>query len=224
MVYNSFMTVNILTLFPGFFEGPLQTSILGKAINRGLVKVNLINIRDFATDKHKTTDDRPFGGGPGMIMKVEPIDRALESLGVKKGQVGKLILLLSARGKQFNQAWAKQLAKLNELTLICGHYGDVDQRVADYLVDGEVSIGEFILTGGEPGALVIVDAVTRLLPGVLGNESSLEGETHSQPGLVAPPAYTRPANYKGWQVPEVLLSGDHKKIEEFRKKHSSLCQ
>ncbi len=211
------MNINILTLFPDFFEGALGTSILSKAIAKGKVKINLVNIRDFAVDKHKTTDDRPFGGGPGMIMKVEPIDKALESLGVQKGQKDKLILLLSAKGKQFNQQWANQLATLDELTLICGHYGDVDQRVADYLVDGEISIGEFILTGGEPGALVIVDAVTRLLSGVLGNESSLKGETHSEPGLVAPPAYTRPANYKGWQVPEVLLSGNHKEIEEFRK-------
>ena len=210
------MTVNILTLFPGFFEGPLQTSILGKAIDRGLVKVNLVNIRDFAADKHKATDDRPFGGGPGMIMKVEPIDKALESLGVKKGQAGKLILLLSARGKQFNQQWAKRLATLDEITLICGHYGDVDQRVADYLVDDQVSIGEFILTGGEPGALVIVDAVSRLVPGVLGNESSLEGETHSEKGLVSSPAYTRPSEYKGWKVPKLLLSGNHQKIKEWK--------
>ena len=181
-----------------------------------MINLNLVNIRDFATDKHRTTDDRPFGGGPGMIMKVGPIDRALESLGLVKGQPSKRILLLSARGKQFSQRWAKELVKLDELTLICGHYGDVDQRVADHLVDGEISIGEFILTGGEPGALVIVDAVSRLIPGVLGNESSLKRETHSEKGLVSVPAYTRPAEYKGWKVPEVLLSGDHQKIKEWK--------
>ena len=210
------MTINILTLFPEFFHSGLKTSIIGKAIDKGLFSVNLVNIRDFATDKHKTTDDRPFGGGPGMVLKIEPIDKALETLGVKKGQAGKLILLLSARGKQFNQAMAKDLSKLDELTLICGHYGDVDGRVATHLVDGQVSLGEFVLTGGEPAALVMVDAVGRLLPGVLGNESSLEGETHSEPGLVSAPAYTRPAEYKGWRVPEVLLSGDHAKIKRWK--------
>jgi len=156
-----------------------------------------------------------------MVMKVAPIDRALQALKVSKGQKNERVILLSPRGKNFTQPLAQNFSQLDKLTLICGHYGDVDHRVTDYLVDGEVSVGDFILTGGEPGVLVIIDAVSRLLPGVLGNESSLMGETHSRPGLVAPPAYTRPADYKGWQVPEVLLSGNHQEIEKWKKNADS---
>ncbi len=210
-------TINILTLFPTFFVSPLQTSILGKALAKNLLKINLVDLRQFATDKHRTTDDRPFAGGAGMVMKIEPIDRALTSLEVHKGQKNKKIYLLSPRGEKLNQSRVQKLAQLETLTLICGHYGDVDYRVTQHLIDDEISLGDFILTGGEPGALIIADAVGRLLPGVLGNKSSLEGETHSRPGLVAPPAYTRPANYKGWSVPSVLLSGNHREIEKFKR-------
>lgn len=206
------MIFNLLSLFPDFFTSPLQTSMLKRAIESQIIKLKLINIRDFATDKHKTTDDRPFGGGAGMVMKIEPIDLALNSLKLVKSASNKVILL-SARGKKFDQVLAREYSQLQTLTLICGHYGDVDQRVANHLVDEEVSVGDFVLTGGEPAALVIVDAVTRLLPGVLGNESSLENESHDQPGKLSPPQYTRPADYHGLKVPEVLLAGDPNKIK-----------
>lgn len=179
--------------------------------------IDLINIRDFANDKHQTTDDRPFGGGAGMILKVEPIDLALKSLGLKKGQTNSKVMLLSAKGPNFNQNQAKNFSLLNHLVLICGHYQDVDQRVVDYLIDGQLSIGNYILTGGEPAALVVVDAVVRLIPGVLGNQASLDEETHHRLGFVSPPQYTRPVEYHGWQVPKILLSGDDKKIADWKK-------
>jgi len=210
------MIISILTLFPECFESPLKASIIKRAQEKELVKFNVLNIRDFAQDKHKTTDDRPFGGGAGMVMKVEPIELALESLGVKKGQPDSKIVLTSAKGEKFVQEKAREFSGIKHLVIICGHYQDVDQRVVDHLVDEEVSIGDYILTGGEPAALVITDAVTRLLPGVLGNAGSLQNESHDQPGEISPPSYTRPADYKGQQVPEVLLSGDPKKIESWK--------
>ena len=166
---HSHMTINILTLFPEYFDSVLQTSMLKRAQDKGLVSFKVINIRDYAQDKHRVTDDRPFGGGPGMVMKVEPIALALESLSVAdKGRV----LLTSAKGRQFSQPVAQQLATLTSVTIICGHYEGVDERVAENLVDEEVRIGDYVLTGGEPAAAVMVDAITRLLPGVLGNEES----------------------------------------------------
>lgn len=213
------MTFNILSIFPNFFTSSLETSILSRAVKQGVIKVNLVNIRDFTQDKHKTTDDRPFGGGAGMIMKIEPIDLALQALKLTKTAKDKIILL-SARGKKFDQTKARQLSQFDNLTLICGHYGDVDQRVAEHLVDEELSVGEFVLTGGEPAALIVLDAVTRLLPGVLGNESSLEGESHDQPGQLSPPQYTRPADYHSLKVPEVFLSGDPKKIALWQQKNN----
>ncbi|MBU0978598.1 MAG: tRNA (guanosine(37)-N1)-methyltransferase TrmD [Patescibacteria group bacterium] len=211
------MRITILTLFPKYFESPLDASILGKARSKHLVDIDLVNIRDFAQDKHQTTDDRPFGGGPGMVMKVEPIDLALASLNVHKGQANTKIMLLSAKGPVFDQAQAREFSELSHLMLICGHYQDVDQRVVDHLIDGQLSVGQYILTGGEPAGLVVIDAVTRLLPQVLGNQASLDGETYAKPGYVSPPQYTRPAEYKGWQVPEILLSGDDKKIADWKK-------
>lgn len=214
------MKINILTIFPDFFKTPLQTSIIKRALNKELLEIKIVNLRDYALDKHQTTDLRPYGGGPGMVMMVEPIDRALQALGLSKGQEGKKIILTSAKGRLFTQETAKEQAELEELTIICGHYEGVDERVALHLIDEEWRIGDYVLTGGETASLVIADAVTRLLPGVLGNELSNQDESHSQPGKFAHPQYTKPANYKGWKVPEVLLSGDHAKIETWREKSS----
>ncbi|MBU0974350.1 tRNA (guanosine(37)-N1)-methyltransferase TrmD [Patescibacteria group bacterium] len=230
------MKLNILTIFPEYFSSPFATSILKRALVAGAVEINIVDIREFATDKHRLTDDRPFGGGPGMVMKVEPIDLALESLGVKKNEIvadsdsggvekksdrskfltGSKIILTSAKGKIFNQNVVKDYSKLQELTIVCGHYEGVDERVAQNLVDEEIRIGDYVLTGGEPAALVISDAVIRLLPKVLGNEESNKNESHSTLGTLGIPQYTRPQNYKGWEVPEVLLGGDHQKVAEWR--------
>jgi len=221
------MIFHILSIFPQFFTTPLQTSILKRANEKKLVEFDLLNIREFAQDKHKTTDDRPFGGDPGMVMKIEPIELALRSIGKGLNQPhtpNGRVVLLSARGKRFDQNKAREYSKLESLSLICGHYADVDQRVAKYLIDEELSIGEFVLTGGEPAALVILDAVVRLLPGVLGNESSLLGESHDQPGRISPPQYTRPADYLGLKVPEVLLTGNPKKIQHWQKQHLGFSQ
>ena len=210
------MKINILTIFPDFFANPLKTSILKRAASKNLVKFNILNLRDFASDKHQTTDQRPFGGGPGMVMMIEPIDKALNYLRVKKGDQNKKIILTSAKGSMFTQEVAKSLANLDELTIICGHYEGVDERVALHLIDEEIRIGDYVLTGGEVAALVMSDAVTRLIPGVLGNEESNQNESHSQPGKLAHPQFTKPVDYKGLTVPEVLLSGNHQKIAEWR--------
>lgn len=210
------MTITILTLFPDFFTSALQASILKRAQVQGQVTFNIVNIRDFSQDKHKVTDDRPFGGGPGMVMKVEPIALALESL--PQSDKSKTILT-SAKGKLFNQQTAAAYAELDSLTIICGHYEGVDERVAEHLIDEEVRIGNYVLTGGEPAALVIADAVTRLLPGVLGNEASPQGESHSEPNKLGYPQYTRPEEFRGWKVPEVLLGGHHREIEAWREAH-----
>ncbi len=211
---HSSMKIHILTLFPEYFSGLLNSSILGRAKTKRLIDVQLINIRDFALDKHHVTDDRPFGGGPGMVMKVEPIAGALAALN-KEGEPGRTILT-SARGRIFDQKLANEYSKLTSLTIVCGHYEGVDQRVGDHLVDEEVRIGDYVLTGGEPAAAVIIDAVARLLPGALGNEASPVLETHSEPGLGGYPQYTRPERFQSWQVPSVLLSGDHAAIEKWR--------
>lgn len=212
------MKINVLTLFPEYFKTPFQESILGRAQENNLVDFNIVNIRDFALDKHKVTDDRPFGGGPGMVMKVEPIYNALKSLGLQKGQKNKLILLTSAKGDLFTQKNATSYSSLDELTIICGHYEGVDERVADHLADSEIRIGDYVLTGGEPAAVVISDAVIRLIPGVLGNEASNIDESHNQPGKFSHPQYTRPETFMDWSVPDVLLSGDHAKIEQWRRR------
>jgi tRNA (guanine37-N1)-methyltransferase len=211
-------TLNFLTLFPEFFTIPLQTSILKKAQAENKVNFNIINIRDFAQDKHQVTDEPPYGGGAGMVMKIEPIDLALKSLNLKKGQKNKAIVLTSAKGEIFTQQTAITFSQLKEITIICGHYEGVDERVAQHLVDYELRIGDYVLTGGEPAALVMADAITRLVPGVLGNPESLVNESHSGPNQKAAPQYTRPEIYQGWQVPKVLLSGDHEKIKQWREK------
>lgn len=211
------MNITIVTLFPEYFESILATSMLKRAQEKGLVHCSVVNIRNFAQDKHKLTDDRPFGGGPGMVLKVEPIDLALQSIGAQKGKINSKIVLTSAKGRVFDQTTVREYAELSDLVLICGHYEGVDERVADNLIDEEVRIGNYVLTGGEPAVAVIVDAVTRLIPGVLGNEESNQDESHSVPGKLGYPTYTRPEEYNSWKVPEILLSGDHKKIAEWRK-------
>ncbi len=226
------MKLSILTLFPQFFESAFQSSILKRAISGQQVTVELVNIRDFATDKHKVTDDRPYGGGPGMVMKVEPIYAALQHT-LKVDPVQHVqqnatqsswqtkVVLTSAKGKLFHQASAGQYAELEHLVIICGHYEGVDERVAQYLIDEEVRIGDYVLTGGEPAALVMADAVTRLLPGVLGNEESTSGESHSTPGFLAHPQYTRPVEFQGWKVPDILLTGHHAQITDWRHQQTS---
>ncbi|MBD3250817.1 MAG: tRNA (guanosine(37)-N1)-methyltransferase TrmD [Candidatus Pacebacteria bacterium] len=217
------MKINFLTLFPEYFINPLQSSIIGKAVQTGKIEFRVIDIRDYAQDKHRITDERPYGGGAGMVLKVEPIDRALadltgqgEQFVLEKKSKQHQVVLTSAKGQLFNQDLATEFSKLEELTIICGHYEGVDERVAKNLVDQEIRIGDYVLTGGEPAGLVIADAVTRLLPGVLGNAESLSGESHQEPGVLGHPQYTRPREYRGWVVPEVLLTGDHQKINQWR--------
>jgi tRNA (guanine37-N1)-methyltransferase len=212
------MHLSIFTLFPDFFTTPLQSSMLKRAQTASAVNYEVINIRDFAQDKHKVTDDRPFGGGPGMVLMVEPIARALEVWHKQwpSEQFATKVILTSAKGKVFTQSVALEYTKIDALAIICGHYEGVDERVATYLVDEEVRIGDYVLTGGEPAALVMADAVTRLLPGVLGNVESNQAESHSNPGQLGFPQYTRPAIYNDWKVPDVLLGGHHAEIEKWR--------
>ncbi len=280
------MRFSILTLFPEALESYLSTSIIGRARSEQFISTQLVNIRDFATDKHKTVDDTPYGGGAGMVMKIEPIDKALQSLtspralsspeererdhlsldkerSTRRDGAGEVrrrkVVVLSARGQQFTQAKAHEYAQLDELILICGRYEGIDQRVADYLADEEISIGPYVLAGGEIAALAVLEATARLLPGVLGNEESLAEESFSQniesrstplrqgsagrgniegdakirnskflpagqAGEILTsfreyPHYTKPADYKGWKVPEILLSGNHEEIRRWRQSH-----
>jgi len=203
----------ILTIFPEVFPAYIQASILGRAEKAHLTTTRVWNIRDYAQDKHKTTDDTPYGGGAGMVMKVEPIDLTLKAI---RHEVKVKTIVLSARGKQFTQAKAAEYAKLDQLILICGRYEGIDQRVADHLADEEISVGPYVLAGGELAALTVVEATARLLPGVLGNEASLAEESYSSVGTVEYPHYTKPETYQGWDVPEVLLSGNHAEIQQWR--------
>ncbi len=214
------MQFDILTLFPEALEPYLNTSILGRAQSQQLIEVRTWNIRDYAKDKHKTVDDTPYGGGAGMVMKVEPIDRTLSAVTETSSQAKKKVVLLSARGKQFTQQIAQEYAQLDQLILICGRYEGVDQRVADHLADEEICIGPYVLAGGEIGALALVEATARLIPGVLGNEVSLTHESHNEPGKIEAPQYTKPEKYNEWDVPPVLLSGNHGEIEKWRDEQS----
>lgn len=207
------MKFDILTIFPGLLESPLNESILRRAQEQGHVKIKVTNIRDFATDKHTMTDDRPFGGGEGMVMKPEPLAAALQSC--TDGKLDHRVVLLSPQGRTFSQKIAAELATESRITLVCGRYEGVDERFCKRFVTDELSLGDYILTGGELGALVIVDAVTRLLPGVLGCAASAENDTFSR-NLLKHPQYTRPREFEGENVPEELLSGDHQRIERYR--------
>ncbi len=206
------LRINVVTLFPDWFTAPLSSSILGRAAAAGLVKYRVVQLRDYTHDKHHTVDDAPYGGGAGMVLKIEPMVEAVEDLKVLNGSP---VVLLSARGKLFTHDTAVRYSLGKELTLLCGHYKDVDQRVVDVLGAEEVSIGDFVLSGGEPAALSVVDAVVRLLPGALGDHESAASDSHYE-GLLAPPSYTRPPSYRGLDVPDVLLSGDHDKIAAWR--------
>jgi tRNA (guanine37-N1)-methyltransferase len=204
--------VDIFSIFPGIFEGPLRESLLGKAIVAGVIDVRVHDIRDFCMDRHRQVDDVPFGGGPGMVMKPEPIFAAVESL----DPGSKRVLLLSPAGRRLDQAFADELAAQSWVVLICGRYEGVDERVVEGLSAEEVSIGDYVLAGGEVAALVVLEAVARLVPGVVGREESLRHESF-QDGVLEHPQYTRPQEFRGMTVPEVLLSGDHSRIHEWRR-------
>jgi tRNA (guanine37-N1)-methyltransferase len=206
------LTINVVTLFPEWFTAPLQSSIMGRAAAAGLVRYHVVQLRDYTHDKHHTVDDTPYGGGAGMVLKPEPFFEAVEELGPAAEAP---LALLSARGKLFTHDEAVRYSVGRELTLLCGHYKDVDQRVVDGLGAEELSVGDFVLSGGEPAALCVMDAVVRLLPGALGDHESASSDSHYD-GLLAPPSYTRPPDYRAMQVPEVLLSGDHARIAQWR--------
>ena len=217
--------LEIITLFPEYFSRPLQQSLLGKAQEKKLIEVVVINLRDFATDRHGTVDDRPFGGGGGMVLMVEPLDRCLSALGYQRqpsqetDRTKEKILITSAAGAKLNQTTAIQYSLCGRLTIICGHYLGVDERLMSLYPIEEVCIGDFVLSGGEPAAAVIVDAVARLVPGVMGNFESALDDSHME-GILGPPVYTRPAQYKNLEVPQVLVSGHHKDVRRYRRKEA----
>jgi tRNA (guanine37-N1)-methyltransferase len=245
------MRFDVITIFPDFFTGPLNYGIVRRARESRLIEANVHDLRSFAHDRHRTVDDRPFGGGAGMVLKPEPIFEAVESLAGADGAraAGTAVILLSAAGKVFRQEAARRLAALERIVLICGRYEGVDERVAEYLVDEELSIGDFVLSGGELPAATVLDVVTRLIPGALGNEDSAVEESFSEPvaelgsephmpnmagpdappsptlgllatrrGILDYPHYTRPQNFRGWEVPEVLVSGNHEEIRQWRRR------
>jgi tRNA (guanine37-N1)-methyltransferase len=214
------MRIHVLTLFPEMFDGPLRVSIMGRAIESGLVEVVLHNIRDYAEDKHHVVDDYPFGGGPGMVMKPEPLFAAVEAVSAQDAAKGRVVLL-TPQGRLLTQSIGDELSRRDRLILVCGHYEGVDERVREHLVDDEISIGDYVLSGGELPAMVLIDVVVRRLPGALGSAESLAEESHAQ-GLLEYPQYTRPAEFRGWQVPEVLLSGHHAQIAAWRRQQSIL--
>ena len=209
------MRIDVFTIFPAVVQGPLSGSLLGRAIGAGLLDVRVHDLRDWTTDRHRTVDDEAFGGGPGMVMKPEPVFAAVESLDPDRGRV----LLLSPAGRRLDQAMVRELSTEPHLTLICGRYEGIDERVVDGLPAEEVSIGDYVLSGGELPALVLIEGVTRLVPGVIGNEASHERDSFDRPTSLDHPHYTRPAEFRGWQVPEILLSGDHRRIEQWRLGH-----
>jgi tRNA (guanine37-N1)-methyltransferase len=206
--------INVVTIFPEFFEVPLGTSIPGRAASAGLVEYRVVDLRDFTHDRHRTVDDEPYGGGAGMVMKPEPFFEAMDELRPRGP-----IVLLSPRGRVFDHDAAVRFAVQPELTLLCGHYKGVDERVAEGLATEELSVGDYVLSGGEPAALVVVDAVVRLLPGAMSDHESAAADSFYD-GLLAPPVYTRPAEYRGREVPDVLRSGDHARIEEWRNREA----
>jgi len=216
-----YMLFDIITIFPKIFDSYLKESFIKKAREKGLIKVKIHNLRDFTRDKHKTVDDRPFGGGLGMVLKVEPIFRAVKR--IKRGKKSKIILF-TPRGKKFNQKTAYQFSKLNQVILICGRYEGVDERVAKHIADVELSIGDYDLMGGELPAMVVMETIDRLIPGALGKPQFLKERISKEKGFIEYPQYTRPEVFefkkgKKWRVPKVLISGNHKKIEKWREKH-----
>lgn len=212
------MIFHVLTIFPEFFDGPFEHGVIKRARDTGAIEIRIHNLRDWTSDRHKTVDDRPFGGGEGMLLKPEPLFQAVESI---SGRSGKTVLL-SAQGRLLDQKVANEYSRLADLLLICGRYEGVDERVAEHLADDELSIGNYVLSGGELAAAVVVDTVARLLPGVLGNESSAVFESFQDGGhagaMLDCPQYTRPAEFRGWKVPEVLLSGNHEEIRRWRRR------
>ncbi len=209
------MRIDILTLFPEICRAPLNESMMKRAQTAGALELGIYNLRDWTGDKHHVTDDAPFGGGPGMVMKPEPIFAAVESLQNEKSTV----LLMTPQGRKFDQTLASELARATHLIIVCGHYEGIDHRVTECLADVEISIGDYVLTNGAIAAVVLVDAVTRLLPGVLGHEQSAADDSFAR-GLLEAPQYTRPADFRGWKVPEVLLSGNHAQIAAWRKEQA----
>ena len=207
------MKIDILTLFPNMFKGPFDESIIKRAKDKTLVEVNIQDLRKWAKDKHHTVDDKPYGGGIGMVMKVDVIDSAISDLKRK----GTKVILLDPTGKKFTQGIAKTLSKKNHLIFIAGHYEGIDHRVHENIADEIISIGDYVLTGGEIPSMVLVDTITRLIPGVLSKEEATKFESFTEEGTLEHPQYTRPEDYKGWKVPKVLLSGNHKKIEEWKR-------
>ncbi len=211
------MRIDVITLFPSMFGGPFQESIIRRAVERGLLEIQVHNLRDFAAGKHQVADDYPFGGGPGMVMKPEPIFAAVEALRRESSRV----ILMSPQGRRYCQSIAQEFSRLEHLVLVCGHYEGVDERVREHLVDDELSIGDYVLTGGELPAMVVCDSVARLIPGVLGAEESTLEESFAS-GLLEYPHYTRPAEFRGWRVPGELLSGNHALIARWRREQSLL--
>lgn len=212
------MKIDILTLFPRMFEGPLGESIIGKAVEKELLEIQVHNFRDYSDNKHQTVDDYPYGGGAGMLLKAQPIFSAMDAIEEQAPETKKRVVLLDPAGKQFDQKMAEEFSKEEHLVFVCGHYEGYDERIRTLVTD-EVSLGDYVLTGGELGAMVMVDATVRLLPDVLGNNLSAQTDSHST-GLLEHPQYTRPAEFKGMQVPEVLMNGNHKLIEEWQLKES----
>jgi len=213
------MYITILTLFPAMFEGPFSSSIISRAIKKGIITINYINIRDVAKDNYKTVDDRPYGGGVGMIMKVDIADRAIAHAKSLHPTINPFVILLDPQGKQYKQADAQALSTKDHLIFFCAHYEGIDERIR-ILVDAEFSIGDYILTGGEIPAMVLVDSIVRLIPGVLGKPESPVQESFSDPNILEGPQYTNPQVYNGMEVPPILLSGDHKKIREWKKEEA----
>ncbi len=214
------MIFHVLTIFPEFFRGPFEHGVVARAREAAAIEIRVHNLRDWTGDRHKTVDDRPFGGGEGMVLKPEPLFQAVESIWPERDS-SRRVVLLSAQGRQFDQRAARRLAAARELLLICGRYEGVDERVAEHLADEELSIGSYVLSGGELAAAVVIDSVARLMPGVLGNEDSRVfesfGASEDELGILDCPHYTRPAEFRGWKVPEILLGGNHAAIREWRR-------
>jgi len=209
------VTFHILTIFPDFFEGPFRHGVIARAAEAGLIEIRIHDLRNWTRDRHRTVDDRPFGGGEGKLLKAAPIFEAVESVWPER-ESEQRVVLLSAQGRLFNQEAARRLLGYRELLLICGRYEGVDERVAEKLADEELSIGDLVLSGGELAAAVVIDCLARLLPGVLGNEHSSVRESFGESGLLDYPQYTRPAEFRGWKTPEVLLGGNHEEIRKWR--------